>query len=280
MTPIPLYYLYLPSGARETRKGNLKASAEAATQAMAEGDLQGLAIKVNGLRKAYGRTQVLRGLDLEVPWGKVMTILGPNGSGKTTLIKTLAALIRPDDGTIQVAGADIRRRGNRARRIIGLVTHDALLYDELTGYENLKFYARMFRLESVERHIESVADRMGMTARLHQRVGTLSHGMKKRFSIARALLHDPLILIMDEPESGLDQDALALLEDVILDKTDPYRTVLMTTHNLDRGIALSDRMAIISRGVISYEGAADSVSAEDLKKRYFEYAGVSAGDTQ
>ncbi|MDA0768910.1 MAG: hypothetical protein BZY79_02065 [SAR202 cluster bacterium Casp-Chloro-G4] len=247
---------------------------------MAEGDLQGLAIKVNGLRKAYGRTQVLRGLDLEVPWGKVMTILGPNGSGKTTLIKTLAALIRPDDGTIQVAGADIRRRGNRARRIIGLVTHDALLYDELTGYENLKFYARMFRLESVERHIESVADRMGMTARLHQRVGTLSHGMKKRFSIARALLHDPLILIMDEPESGLDQDALALLEDVILDKTDPYRTVLMTTHNLDRGIALSDRMAIISRGVISYEGAADSVSAEDLKKRYFEYAGVSAGDTQ
>ena len=207
---------------------------------------QGLAIEAKGLRKAYGRTQVLRGLDLDVPWGQVLTILGPNGSGKTTLIKTLAALIRPDEGTVQVAGADIRRRRNRARRIIGLVTHDTLLYDELTGYENLKFYARMFRLDSAERRIESVAERMGMSARLHQRVGTLSHGMKKRFSIARALLHDPLVLIMDEPESGLDQDALVLLEAVIRDKTDPYRTVIMTTHNLDRGIALSDRMAILS----------------------------------
>ncbi|MCI0869745.1 MAG: ABC transporter ATP-binding protein, partial [Chloroflexi bacterium] len=218
---------------------------------------QGLAIEAKGLRKAYGRTQVLRGLDLDVPWGQVLTILGPNGSGKTTLIKTLAALIRPDEGTVQVAGADIRRRGNRARRIIGLVTHDTLLYDELTGYENLKFYARMFRLDSAERRIESVAERMGMSARLHQRVGTLSHGMKKRFSIARALLHDPLVLIMDEPESGLDQDALVLLEAVIRDKTDPYRTVIMTTHNLDRGIALSDRMAILSRGVIAYEAPAD-----------------------
>ena len=238
---------------------------------------QGLAIEAKGLRKAYGRTQVLRGLDLDVPWGQVLTILGPNGSGKTTLIKTLAALIRPDEGTVQVAGADIRRRGNRARRIIGLVTHDTLLYDELTGYENLKFYARMFRLDSAERRIESVAERMGMTARLHQRVGTLSHGMKKRFSIARALLHDPLVLIMDEPESGLDQDALVLLEAVIRDKTDPYRTVIMTTHNLDRGIALSDRMAILSRGVIAYEAPADPTASEAIKDKYFEFTGLTAG---
>lgn len=238
---------------------------------------QGLAIEAKGLRKAYGRTQVLRGLDLDVPWGQVLTILGPNGSGKTTLIKTLAALIRPDEGTVQVAGANIRRRGNRARRIIGLVTHDTLLYDELTGYENLKFYARMFRLDSAERRIESVAERMGMTARLHQRVGTLSHGMKKRFSIARALLHDPLVLIMDEPESGLDQDALVLLEAVIRDKTDPYRTVIMTTHNLDRGIALSDRMAILSRGVIAYEAPADPDASEGIKDKYFEFTGLTAG---
>ena len=244
---------------------------------MNNGNVKGLAIEVKGLRKAYGRTQVLRGLDLDVPWGQVLTILGPNGSGKTTLIKTLAALIRPDDGTVQVAGADIRRRGNRARRIIGLVTHDTLLYDELTGYENLKFYARMFRLDNAEHHIESVAERMGMTARMHQRVGTLSHGMKKRFSIARALLHDPLVLIMDEPESGLDQDALALLEAVIRDKTDPYRTVIMTTHNLERGIAISDRMAILSRGVIAYEACAEPAASESIKDKYFELTGMTAG---
>jgi heme exporter protein A len=243
------------------------------------GDAKELAIEVKGLRKAYGRIQVLRGMDLEVPWGQVLTILGPNGSGKTTLIKTLATLIRPDDGSVRVAGTDVRKRGNRARGFIGLVTHDTLLYDELTGYENLKFYARMFHLNSVEQRIEAVTARIGMTDRLHQRVGTLSHGMKKRFSIARALLHDPLILIMDEPESGLDQDALGLLEDVIRDKSDPYRTVLMTTHNLERGIALSDRMAILSRGIISYEGKADSTLAEgEVRQRYHELAGLSAGD--
>lgn len=247
---------------------------------MKDSEKQSLAIQVKGLRKAYGRTQVLRGLDLEVPWGQVLTILGPNGSGKTTLIKTLATLIRPDEGTLTVAGADIRRRGNRARSLMGLVTHDTLLYDELTGYENLKFFARMFRVDSAEQRIESVAARMGMTDRLPQRVGTLSHGMKKRFSIARALLHDPLVLIMDEPESGLDQDALGLLEDVVSDKSDPYRTVLMTTHNLDRGIALSDRMAILSRGVISYEGKADSASADEIKGKYFEAAGLPSGDSQ
>ena len=207
-----------------------------------------------------------------------MTILGPNGSGKTTLIKTLATLIRPDSGTVRIGGLEAKRSGQRIRRVIGVVTHDSLLYDDLTGYENLKFFARMFRLDKVEDRIAAVTKRMGMTDRLDQKVGTLSHGMKKRFSIARALLHDPLILIMDEPESGLDQEALSLLEKVIADRTDPYRTVLMTTHNLERGLALSDRMAIISRGRIAYQESLEAVGPDALKKqyaKYFEYTGVS-----
>lgn len=237
-----------------------------------------LAIQIKGLSKAYGRTQVLRQLDLDVPWGQVLTILGPNGSGKTTLIKTLATLIRPDSGTVRIGGLEAKRSGQRIRRVIGVVTHDSLLYDDLTGYENLKFFARMFRLDKVEDRIAAVTKRMGMTDRLDQKVGTLSHGMKKRFSIARALLHDPLILIMDEPESGLDQEALSLLEKVIADRTDPYRTVLMTTHNLERGLALSDRMAIISRGRIAYQESLEAVGPDALKKqyaKYFEYTGVS-----
>jgi heme exporter protein A len=242
---------------------------------MTESISRGLAIEARGLSKAYGRAQVLRGLDLDVPWGQVLTILGPNGSGKTTLIKALAMLTRPDSGEIRIGGLTPKRSGQRIRRVIGVVAHDTLLYDDLTGYENLKFFARMFRLDRIEERIELVAERMGMTARLDQRVGTLSHGMKKRFSIARALLHEPLILIMDEPESGLDQEALALLEDVILDHSIPYRTVLMTTHNLERGLALGDRMAILSRGRIAYQESRDAVGSDALKEKYFQYTGAS-----
>ena len=238
---------------------------------MTDGASDGLAIEIRGLVKAFGRTPVLRGLDLDVRWGEVLTVLGPNGSGKTTLIKVLATLTRPDAGVVRVAGADLLRAGRSVRRVIGVVTHDALLYDHLSGYENLKFSGRMFRLDHLEDRIAAAADRMGVTARLHHRVHTLSHGMKKRFSIARSLLHDPRILLMDEPESGLDQEALAMLEELVLDRT-VRRTVLMTTHNLDRALALGQRMAIISRGKIAYEESLDSVGAESLKETYSRYA--------
>ena len=231
----------------------------------------GLAIEIKGLAKAFGRTLVLRNLDLEVPWGDVLTILGPNGSGKTTLIKVMATLTRPDHGVVRLAGMDLARSGQRARRLMGVLTHDNLLYEDLTGHENLRFFSRMFGLDRIQARVEEVSERMGVSARLHQRVSTLSHGMKKRLSIARALLHDPPILLMDEPESGLDQEALAMLDDVV---SDPRRTVLMTTHNLDRGLAMSRRMAILSRGRIAHEESLDSVGAARLKDTYSRHAGT------
>ncbi len=237
---------------------------------------EGLAIEVKGLSKAFGRTQVLRGLDLEVPWGQVLAVLGPNGSGKTTLIKVLATLTRPDAGAVRVGGMDVRRWGERVRRLIGVVTHDTLLYDDLTAYENLKFYCRMFGLDRVDERIASATERMGMSARLHQRVGTLSHGMRKRFSIARALLHDPLVLLMDEPESGLDQEALALLEAVIADRTSPRRAVLLTTHNLERGLALGDRVAILARGRVAHEESLSGAGSAAIRETYRRYTGASA----
>ena len=236
----------------------------------------GVAIEVKGLSKAFGRTPVLRDLELDVPWGEVVTILGPNGSGKTTLIKVLATLTRPDQGAVRLAGLDLSRLGQRIRRIIGVVTHDPLLYDQLTGYENLKFTGRMFGLDGLDDRIASVAEQLGVAARLHQRAGTLSHGMRKRFSIARALLHDPLVLLMDEPDAGLDQEALEMLSAVFSDRTHPYRTVLMTTHNLERALALGHRVAILSRGRIVYQRPVDSsTAAGSLKEAYFRYTGAS-----
>ena len=242
---------------------------------MTDGVPKGLAIEVKGLSKAFGRASVLRNLDLQVPWGEVLTVLGPNGSGKTTLIKVLATLTKPDAGVARIGGLDLAHSGQRVRRAIGVVAHDTLLYDDLTGHENLSFYARMFGLEGVEERIAEVTERMGVTARLHQRVGTLSHGLKKRFSIARALLHDPLILLMDEPESGLDQEALMMLEEVVSDRTAPFRTVLMTTHNLERGLALGHRMAIMAHGRIAYQESLDAVGTAAVRDAYFRYTGAA-----
>ena len=242
---------------------------------MTESPPKGLAIEIKGLTKAFGRTPVLRSLDLEVPWGQVLSVLGPNGCGKTTLIKVLATLTKRDAGTVRVAGADVARAGERVRRIIGVVTHDPLLYDDLTGYENLLFFARMFGLDRIEERIAAVAERMGVPARLHQRAGTMSNGTKKRFSIARALLHDPLVLLLDEPESGLDQEALGMLQEVVSNSAVPVRTVLMTTHNLERGLALGHRMAILAQGKIAYQESLDSADAAALRDAYFHYTGVA-----
>ena len=230
-------------------------------------DRPDLAIEVRGLSKSYGRTQVLRDLDLQVPWGQTLTVLGPNGSGKTTLIKTLATLAKPDAGEVLIAGLSARRNGVQVRRTIGVVTHEPLLYDGLTGAENLRFFARMFAIEHIEDRILEVAALMGISDRLDSRAGALSHGMRRRFSIARALLHSPRILIMDEPESGLDQRALALLDDLITNGRRIGRTILMTTHNFERGVALADRIAILARGNIAYQSAADSFSTRDAYER-------------
>ena len=245
------------------------------SQIMSETDPGGLAIETKGLCKAFGRTPVLRNLDLAVPWGEVLTILGPNGSGKSTLLKVLATLNKPDSGEVRVAGLSIAQDGQSVRRNIGVVAHDALLYDGFTGQENLKFYARMFGLQRIEERIEAVAQRFGMSDRLQQRVGTMSHGMKKRLGIARALLHDPLILLMDEPERGLDQEALAMLEDVVSDRTEPFRTVVMTTHNLERGLALGHRMAILAQGKIAYQESLDSVGTAAVRDAYSRYTGAA-----
>ena len=228
------------------------------------------AIEVRDLRKSYGRVAVLRGLDLQVRWGETLAILGPNGSGKTTLLKTLATLTRPDGGSVRVAGYEVPRHGKLARAAIGVVTHDAMLYEQLTGMENLKLFARMFDLDAVEDRAASVADRLGMASRLSQRVGTMSHGMRKRISIARALLHDPPILLMDEPESGLDQEALAILERIVSESSSSGRTVILTTHNLERGTVLARRAVILSRGRIAYDATAGPLGGAGLRERYAE----------
>ena len=228
------------------------------------------AIEAMGVAKSFGRSNVLHGLDLAVEWGETVAILGPNGSGKTTLLRLLSALARPDAGAVRVAGLDPARSAEQVRRAVGVVTHEPLLYDDLTGCENLRFVGRMFRLDRIEERIVEAAARLDVAGRLNQRVGSLSHGFRKRFTIARALLHEPRALLLDEPESGLDRRALSILEQVVREHADAGGAVLMTTHDFDWAAGLADRLAVLASGRIAYLGPAEDSAARTAYERHGE----------
>ena len=233
------------------------------------------AVQIRGVTKSFGRTPVLKSIDLDVPQGTVLSLLGPNGSGKTTLIRVLSTLTKPDAGEVRIGGAGIGRQSARLRRLIGVVGHDPLLYDDLTARENLRFVCRIFDLDRIDERVHSVSDRMGMAPDLDRKIGAMSHGMKKRFSIARALLHDPHVLLLDEPETGLDQEALSLLDSVIASRSESGRTVIMTTHNLERAVALGDRMAILASGRVAYDETIDAVNPDASRHAYIQHVGAN-----
>ena len=227
-----------------------------------------VAIKVQGLTKSFGTRQALRGIDLEIESGKSVVIFGPNGAGKTTLIRILATIMNPSSGTILVDGLDLKSNAGEIRRKIGIVTHQTLLYNNLTAYENLEFYGRMFDVPELKKRIQELVSLVGMTARLHDRVGTLSRGMQQRISIARALLHKPTLLLMDEPETGLDQEAIPLIWDPMPDATGRKRTIILTTHNMERGFELGEQMLILDKGKIVYECVRGALDLAGLKETY------------
>ena len=233
------------------------------------------AIEAVGLTKSFGRISALRNLEISVPWGTVLTVLGMNGSGKSTLIKILATIAKPDHGTIKVAGLNPSESGKSIRRNVGFVTHTPLLYPELTGRENLRLFTRLFGLSDYDDSINEISIKMGLSQQLDKKVSSLSHGMRKRIDIARAMLHKPLILLMDEPESGLDQQALELLSSIVEDSVKSNCTVVMTTHNLGWASSLATHVAILSRGVIVHHSLGSPQENSKLDSIYKKYSGTN-----
>ncbi len=223
--------------------------------------MKGNAIEVSKLFKRFGNVKAVDGISFNVKEGEIFGFLGPNGAGKTTTISMITTILTPTSGTIKVYGTDVTHEKDAARRLIGIVFQDPSLDDELTGWENLDFHARLYGVKENKREIiENVLKLVGLEDSAKRQVKTYSGGMKRRLEIARGFIHKPKILFLDEPTLGLDPQTRRKIWDYVtrLNKEEGL-TIMLTTHYLDEADMLCDRIAIIDHGKIIKTGTSDEL---------------------
>jgi heme exporter protein A len=228
------------------------------------------AIEVRHIRKAFGTLKAVDGIDFELKQGEFLTVLGPNGAGKTTLIKILSGLTQPSSGAAKVSGFDVTEGHPEMRKEIGVISHSTALYADLTPLENMIFFARMHGLEQPKDKSLKVIEEVGLTPRRNDRVRTFSRGMLQRLSIARAILHDPAILFLDEPFTGLDLHAINVLKEHLQRLHDRRRTILMTTHDISCGLEMCDKVALQVQGKFVFLEHISDVDKDRFESRYFD----------
>ncbi len=206
------------------------------------------AIEISNLVKRYGNFTALRDVSLEVNIGDSWAILGPNGAGKTTLIRIISGQAKPTGGEVKVFGVSSNEFTEEIKRRIGILSHNHLLYEDLTAWENLIFYGRLYGVEGIEDVAEDMLRKMGLIGRADDPVRTFSRGMKQKLAIARALIHSPDLVILDEPTSGLDVRSRKDLADMVSSLKRDGKTVLFTTHNLEEVSEFCSYVAILHRG--------------------------------
>jgi heme ABC exporter ATP-binding subunit CcmA len=224
------------------------------------------------VEKDFGDFTALDQVSLRVNRGAFVLLLGANGAGKSTLLRLLAGLSKPTRGRVLVAGAEPHRTP-AARAAVGLLSHSTLLYDDLSARENLSFTARLCGLSEAEERIVQALQAAGLEERQHHRVRTFSRGMKQRLALARATLHQPSVLLFDEPYTGLDQRAAAALSRQLELLKQQGTTSVLVTHNLEEAVHLADRLVILRRGRVGYDAPWPGGSTEDIEKLYGPYLG-------
>ena len=235
-------------------------------------------IEVENLSKIFGLLPVLRSVSFGVARGETIVLLGQNGSGKSTLLRLLAGLSKPTAGVIRIGGWQMPEEAMEVRRQIGLVSHQPLLYGNLSARENLDFFGKLYGMARDERGetIGALLDQVGLATRTDSLARDFSRGMQQRLSIARALLHQPEILLLDEPLTGLDQAAAETLEQLVKSAGREKRTLIMTTHQLGRAPTLAGRALILARGRIAFDGNIKTMSAAGLGELYARLCGGAA----
>jgi len=227
-------------------------------------------LEIKGLKKNYNFKPILRGIDILLDQGKCMALLGANGAGKTTLLRILACLTKPVAGTVRIGGLDIGQDVQQIRLLVGFAGHQPNLYDELTVLENLLFFGRMYAVKNARERADTLLQRVGLARRFSERAGTLSRGQLQRLSLARALLHSPGLLLLDEPDAGLDDEGIAMLEELLREHAAQGGTTLFTTHNFERAETFSDQICMLSGGRVVYQQASSELEAGSVRLAYQE----------
>jgi ABC-2 type transport system ATP-binding protein len=218
-------------------------------------------IVAENLTRRFGDRIAVENLSLEIAEGEVFGFLGPNGAGKTTTVRMLAGLLAPTSGRAMVAGVDVVAQPQRVRTLVGILPEHPGLYEKLSAWHNLKFYADLYELPNPHAQIEKYLSLLGLWERRHDPVGTFSKGMKQKLAIARALLHEPKVLFLDEPTSGLDPEAAKTVRDFIAQLASEKRTIFLCTHNLYEAEQLCTRIGLIKQRLIKI-GAPTSLKRE------------------
>jgi heme exporter protein A len=227
-------------------------------------------LETEGLTKQFGRLFALRSVSMSVSGGEFVTIFGGNGAGKTTFLRIVSSLVRSYSGTVKLFGQNLKETGGATRKRIGFVSHDSFLYKDLSVLDNLVFYSKLYRIHPFEARAEELLQRVGLKAKRHMPVRTLSRGMKQRLSLARVFLHRPEFLLMDEPYTGLDEEACERLDCLFSEFIQVGGSILLTTHNISRGLRLAHRIVVLDRGGIVHEAKAGERGAGEFLELYKE----------
>lgn len=225
-------------------------------------------ITVQKLSRRFGYKNVLSNLDFQVDQGEFVALMGPNGAGKTTFLRILASLCKPTSGIIRIAGYSLPAQAAAIRASLGVVSHQPLLYGDLTAQENLQFFARMYSVQNATQRITEILEFTNLTDRKSDLVRTFSRGMQQKLAIGRAILHDPSVLLLDEPHTGLDQDACAMLDHLLLEVAGSGKTIVMTTHELARVQSLATRFDVLSHGRITASADRTQITEIGLLEYY------------
>jgi heme exporter protein A len=234
---------------------------------------EGAFIMSRGLTKSFGHIHALRGVDLTLSKGESWLILGPNGAGKTTLINILSLLLKPTEGELSISGGKEADSETALRREIGVISHQTFLYGDLTAIENLLFYGKLYRVADCKETALNLIKEVGLEDWAHERVRNYSRGMQQRLAIARAMVHRPSILLLDEPYTGLDQHGMIAFQNMLGMYHTDERIFVMTSHDLSAGFEKCTHLAILAGGRIVFSSPMGELNSGDLKSVYFNYVG-------
>ncbi len=227
------------------------------------------ALEIDGVSKYYGHFPALRNIRLKVESGSTVALLGRNGAGKTTLLKILAGLSKPSEGKVRIGGTEVREQ--QTRRKIGVLGHGISLYDELSAIENLTIFAKLYGLDDPTRKAMAWLERTGLDRVRDGLVREFSRGMRQRLAVARAFIHEPQVLLLDEPFTALDDRAIAVLQDLLADAHANGRTIIMSTHQLREALELATDVVLIQRGQIAHTGPRTQEMVDDTGWLYRTY---------